>query len=282
MNPSAEEAREALRVRHVGRGLLALFRGDEEVREIGVTPGWSTRDRDEFIARYNAHAQPAEPGEYEPVDCTNCGHRMLVRCTVTPPTAPCNGDTYCDSWNCPVHGESNAYGERAKARRVAAGTVTDAGEATAQQGACATCGGEGTTVVENRGHKDHVACPDCPPAESAAPAVTDEAMTAALAGYDSGVRRWFSTRDSCPNRAMEHRYGLTDAINAAFPVLTAERGGLAKEVERMKAVAFQAQNAAIDLAKQLDAGMPTHLNINGARYMRVDDIGKDDGTADGT
>lgn len=45
---------EAVHLRHVGHGVLSLFRGDEEVREVGVTPGIATRDRDELIARYNA------------------------------------------------------------------------------------------------------------------------------------------------------------------------------------------------------------------------------------
>jgi len=39
--------------RHLGGGLIALYRGDEQVREIGITPGWHFKDRDEFIARYN-------------------------------------------------------------------------------------------------------------------------------------------------------------------------------------------------------------------------------------
>ena len=42
--------------RHLGGGLIALYRGDEEVREIGITPGWHFKDRDEFIARYNRDA----------------------------------------------------------------------------------------------------------------------------------------------------------------------------------------------------------------------------------
>ena len=41
-------------VRHLGGGMLALYEGDTFIREIGVTPGWEYRDRDEFIARYNA------------------------------------------------------------------------------------------------------------------------------------------------------------------------------------------------------------------------------------
>lgn len=41
-------------IRHVGRGLLVLFRGDTEVRDVGPTPGIGQRDRDEIIARYNA------------------------------------------------------------------------------------------------------------------------------------------------------------------------------------------------------------------------------------
>lgn len=49
------DAAQGVHVRHIGGGLLALYRGDEQVREIGVTPGWNFRDRDEFIARYNAH-----------------------------------------------------------------------------------------------------------------------------------------------------------------------------------------------------------------------------------
>lgn len=59
-------------VRHLGGGLIALFQGDEMVREIGVTPGWDFKDRDEFIVRYNDHAtrlaqQPARGGEDTPV-----------------------------------------------------------------------------------------------------------------------------------------------------------------------------------------------------------------------
>lgn len=55
-----------IRVRHIGGGLLALYRGDELLREIGVTPDWDFRDRDEFIARYNAaHPDPQPQGAGE-------------------------------------------------------------------------------------------------------------------------------------------------------------------------------------------------------------------------
>lgn len=36
-------------------GLISLFIDEKEVREIGVTPGWDQKDRDDFIARYNEH-----------------------------------------------------------------------------------------------------------------------------------------------------------------------------------------------------------------------------------
>jgi hypothetical protein len=52
--PPPSDAAQGEHVRHMGGGLLAIYRGNEQVREIGVTPGWSFRDRDEFIARYNA------------------------------------------------------------------------------------------------------------------------------------------------------------------------------------------------------------------------------------
>lgn len=41
-------------IRHVGNGDLAFFVGDKDVRDLGVTPGWDFRDRDEVIARFNA------------------------------------------------------------------------------------------------------------------------------------------------------------------------------------------------------------------------------------
>lgn len=40
-------------MRHEGAGLLALYQGDRRVREIGITPGWNFKDRDEVITRYN-------------------------------------------------------------------------------------------------------------------------------------------------------------------------------------------------------------------------------------
>jgi hypothetical protein len=60
--PPPSDAAQGEHVRHIGGGLLAIYRGDEQVREIGVTPGWSFRDRDEFIARYNA-ARPVRVDE---------------------------------------------------------------------------------------------------------------------------------------------------------------------------------------------------------------------------
>jgi hypothetical protein len=44
-------------VRHIGGGLLAIYEGDTFIREIGPTPGWDFKDRDEFIVRYNAALQ---------------------------------------------------------------------------------------------------------------------------------------------------------------------------------------------------------------------------------
>ena len=46
-------------VRHLGAGLLAQYHGDEYVRDIGGTVGWDFKDRDEFIVRYNDHADHA-------------------------------------------------------------------------------------------------------------------------------------------------------------------------------------------------------------------------------
>lgn len=45
-------------VRHEGGGVIALYEGDQRIREIGVafTTGWDHRDRDEFIVRYNDYA----------------------------------------------------------------------------------------------------------------------------------------------------------------------------------------------------------------------------------
>lgn len=40
-------------IRHIGNGLLALFDGDTQIREIGVTPGWDFKDRDEIIIAFN-------------------------------------------------------------------------------------------------------------------------------------------------------------------------------------------------------------------------------------
>jgi len=53
---TAEDGGVQRRMRHTGGGLLALFDGDEQAREIGVTPGWDFRDRDEVITRYNDYA----------------------------------------------------------------------------------------------------------------------------------------------------------------------------------------------------------------------------------
>ena len=40
-------------IRHVGEGLLVLFEGEKCIREIGVTPGWDFKDRDEIITAFN-------------------------------------------------------------------------------------------------------------------------------------------------------------------------------------------------------------------------------------
>ena len=40
-------------IRHIGGGLLALFNGDKQIREIGGTPGWDFKDRDEIITAFN-------------------------------------------------------------------------------------------------------------------------------------------------------------------------------------------------------------------------------------
>lgn len=45
-------------LRHIGHGLIALFKGDEQIREIGITPGWDFKDRDEIITRYNEMQDP--------------------------------------------------------------------------------------------------------------------------------------------------------------------------------------------------------------------------------
>lgn len=37
--------------------MLELFLGDAQCREIGATPGWQFKDRDEVIARYNEHKE---------------------------------------------------------------------------------------------------------------------------------------------------------------------------------------------------------------------------------
>ena len=44
-----------LHMRHTGAGVIALYRGDERVRDIGLTV-CDFRDRDEVIIRYNAYA----------------------------------------------------------------------------------------------------------------------------------------------------------------------------------------------------------------------------------
>jgi hypothetical protein len=46
-------------VRHIGGSLLAIYENDSFIRDIGPTPGWDFQDRDEFIVRYNAHADHA-------------------------------------------------------------------------------------------------------------------------------------------------------------------------------------------------------------------------------
>lgn len=43
----------AYHLRHVGGGLLQLYKDDEMVRDIGTTPDWNFKDRDEVISRYN-------------------------------------------------------------------------------------------------------------------------------------------------------------------------------------------------------------------------------------
>jgi hypothetical protein len=53
----ASDAAIAQELRHIGGGLLALYKGGEQVKEIGVTPGWDFRDRDEVIIRYNEYEQ---------------------------------------------------------------------------------------------------------------------------------------------------------------------------------------------------------------------------------
>ena len=40
-------------IRHEGGGQIALYKGNEFIRDIGPTPGWDFKDRDEIIARYN-------------------------------------------------------------------------------------------------------------------------------------------------------------------------------------------------------------------------------------
>lgn len=40
-------------MRHIGGGVLALYDGHRQVREVGGTPNWDFKDRDEVITRYN-------------------------------------------------------------------------------------------------------------------------------------------------------------------------------------------------------------------------------------
>lgn len=48
-----------LHMRHTGGGMLCLYDGDDLVREIGVTPGWDFKDRDEVIVRFNEYNREA-------------------------------------------------------------------------------------------------------------------------------------------------------------------------------------------------------------------------------
>lgn len=49
-----------LELRHEGGGMLAFYRDGKRVREIGPTPGWNFRDRDELIVGFNSRATPQD------------------------------------------------------------------------------------------------------------------------------------------------------------------------------------------------------------------------------
>lgn len=49
-------------IRHIGNGLLVLFDGEKEIREIGITPGWDFKDRDEVISSFNKQIEQNNSG----------------------------------------------------------------------------------------------------------------------------------------------------------------------------------------------------------------------------